>query len=95
MCRLMKGFSSLRVVLAMAAMGTLASCGSLGIRSGPAMPISACGEAWPDAFVSGAQRFPGRASAMGFIDKDKASVYSYMNFDQIEEYAETAKGVTA
>ena len=73
MCRLMKGFSSLRVVLAMAAMGTLASCGSLGIRSGPAMPISACGEAWPDAFVSGAQRFPGRASAMGFIDKLLAS----------------------
>ena len=73
MCRLMKGYSSLRVVLAMAAMGTLASCGSLGIRSGPAMPISACGEAWPDAFVSGAQRFPGRASAMGFIDKLLAS----------------------
>ncbi len=33
--------------------------------------------------------------AMGIIDKDKASVYRYMNFDQIEEYAETAKGVTA
>ena len=32
---------------------------------------------------------------MGIIDKDKASVYRYMNFDQIEEYAETAKGVTA
>lgn len=73
MCRLMNGLSSLRVFLAIAAMGTLASCGSLGIRSGPAMPISACGEAWPDAFVSGAQRFPGRASAMGFIDKLLAS----------------------
>ena len=33
--------------------------------------------------------------AMGIIDKDKASVYRYLNFDQIEEYAETAKGVTA
>ena len=32
---------------------------------------------------------------MGVIDADKASVYRYMNFDQIEEYAETAKGVTA
>jgi aconitate hydratase 2/2-methylisocitrate dehydratase len=30
---------------------------------------------------------------MGIIDADKASVYRYMNFDQIEEYAETAKGV--
>ena len=33
--------------------------------------------------------------AMGIIDQDKASVYRYMNFDQIEEYAETAKGVAA
>ena len=32
--------------------------------------------------------------AMGIINKDAASVYRYMNFDQIEEYAETAKGVT-
>ena len=32
---------------------------------------------------------------MGVIDADKASVYRYMNFDQIEEYAEVAKGVTA
>ena len=31
---------------------------------------------------------------MGIIDKDKASVYRYMNFDQIEEYAETAKEVS-
>ncbi|AOS80170.1 MULTISPECIES: bifunctional aconitate hydratase 2/2-methylisocitrate dehydratase [Hydrogenophaga] len=31
---------------------------------------------------------------MGIINKDAASVYRYMNFDQIEEYAETAKGVT-
>ena len=30
---------------------------------------------------------------MGIIDADKASVYRYMNFDQIEEYAEVAKGV--
>ena len=31
--------------------------------------------------------------AMGIINKDAASVYRYMNFDQIEEYAEVAKGV--
>jgi aconitate hydratase 2/2-methylisocitrate dehydratase len=31
---------------------------------------------------------------MGVINQDAASVYRYMNFDQIEEYAETAKGVT-
>ncbi len=33
--------------------------------------------------------------AMGIINKDAASVYKYMNFDQIEEYAEVAKNVTA
>ncbi len=31
---------------------------------------------------------------MGIINKDAASVYRYMNFDQIEEYADTAKAVT-
>ena len=31
--------------------------------------------------------------AMGIINKDAASVYRYMNFDQIEEYADTAKSV--
>jgi aconitate hydratase 2/2-methylisocitrate dehydratase len=31
--------------------------------------------------------------AMGIINKDNASVYKYLNFDQIEEYAETAKAV--
>jgi aconitate hydratase 2/2-methylisocitrate dehydratase len=31
---------------------------------------------------------------MGIINKDAASVYRYMNFDQIEEYAEAAKGVS-
>lgn len=30
---------------------------------------------------------------MGIINKDAASVYRYMNFDQIEEYAQTAKAV--
>jgi aconitate hydratase 2/2-methylisocitrate dehydratase len=30
---------------------------------------------------------------MGIINKDAASIYKYMNFDQIGEYAETAKGV--
>ena len=33
--------------------------------------------------------------AVGVLNQDAASVYKYMNFDQIEEYAETAKGVTA
>ncbi|HET7795419.1 MAG TPA: bifunctional aconitate hydratase 2/2-methylisocitrate dehydratase [Rhizobacter sp.] len=32
---------------------------------------------------------------MGIIDADKASVYRYMNFDQIDEYVETAKTVAA
>ncbi|WP_164963269.1 bifunctional aconitate hydratase 2/2-methylisocitrate dehydratase [Rubrivivax sp. JA1026] len=32
--------------------------------------------------------------AMGIINQDAASVYRYMNFDQIAEYAETAKTVT-
>ena len=31
---------------------------------------------------------------MGVIDADKESVYRYMNFDQIEEYADTAKSVS-
>jgi aconitate hydratase 2/2-methylisocitrate dehydratase len=30
---------------------------------------------------------------MGVINKDSASVYRYMNFDQIEEYRDTAKEV--
>lgn len=32
--------------------------------------------------------------AMGIINKDAASVYRYMNFDQIEEYAQAAKEVS-
>ena len=32
--------------------------------------------------------------AVSIISKDASSVYKYMNFDQIEEYAEVAKGVT-
>ena len=32
--------------------------------------------------------------AVGIINKDAANVYKYLNFDQIEEYAQTAKGVT-
>ena len=32
--------------------------------------------------------------AMGIINKDAASIYRYMNFDQIEEYAAVAKDVT-
>jgi aconitate hydratase 2/2-methylisocitrate dehydratase len=29
------------------------------------------------------------------VAKNADKIYKYMNFDQIEEYAETAKGVTA
>ncbi len=32
---------------------------------------------------------------MGIIDADKASVYRYLNFNQIDDYVETAKTVTA
>ncbi|MGM9486457.1 bifunctional aconitate hydratase 2/2-methylisocitrate dehydratase [Ideonella sp. YS5] len=32
---------------------------------------------------------------MGVVNKDAAGIYRYMNFDQIAEYAETAKTVTA
>jgi aconitate hydratase 2/2-methylisocitrate dehydratase len=31
---------------------------------------------------------------MGVINKDGSQIYKYMNFDQISEYADTAKGVT-
>ena len=34
-------------------------------------------------------------AAMGVINQDNASVYQYLNFDQIEEYADAAKGVAA
>ena len=33
--------------------------------------------------------------AVGVINQDAASVYKYMNFDQIEEYVDVAKGVAA
>ena len=32
---------------------------------------------------------------MGVVNADGGAIYKYMNFDQIEAYAETAKGVTA
>ena len=32
--------------------------------------------------------------AVGIINQDAANIYRYMNFDQISEYADTAKGVT-
>jgi aconitate hydratase 2 / 2-methylisocitrate dehydratase len=31
---------------------------------------------------------------MGVVNKDSAGIYRYMNFDQLDEYAETAKAVT-
>ena len=33
--------------------------------------------------------------AMGVVNADGAAIYKYMNFNQIEEYVENAKGVTA
>ncbi len=33
--------------------------------------------------------------AMGIVNKDGAAIYQYLNFNQIEEYVEKAKGVTA
>ncbi len=33
--------------------------------------------------------------AMGIVNADGPAIYRYMNFDQIEEYADVAKGVTA
>ena len=32
-------------------------------------------------------------AAMGVVNKDGASIYQYLNFDRIEEYAETAKAI--
>jgi aconitate hydratase 2/2-methylisocitrate dehydratase len=29
------------------------------------------------------------------VNKDNAAIYKYLNFNQIEEYVENAKGVTA
>ena len=34
-------------------------------------------------------------AAMGGVNADGAAIYKYLNFNQIEEYVETAKGVTA
>jgi aconitate hydratase 2/2-methylisocitrate dehydratase len=31
--------------------------------------------------------------AMGIVNKDNAAIYKYLNFNQIEEYVENAKGV--
>ena len=35
------------------------------------------------------------AENMGVINKDSSKIYQYLNFDQLPEYAEVAKGVTA
>ena len=32
---------------------------------------------------------------MGIVNKDNAAIYKYLNFNQIEEYVETAKDVKA
>jgi aconitate hydratase 2/2-methylisocitrate dehydratase len=31
---------------------------------------------------------------MGIVNKDGTAIYKYLNFNQIEEYVENAKGVT-
>jgi aconitate hydratase 2/2-methylisocitrate dehydratase len=33
--------------------------------------------------------------AMSVVNSDGAAIYKYLNFNQIDEYVETAKGVTA
>jgi len=50
------------------------------------------------AICSRLGRIPSAAEyreAMGIVDKDAANIYRYMNFDQIEEYAQAAKTVQA
>jgi aconitate hydratase 2 / 2-methylisocitrate dehydratase len=50
------------------------------------------------AITSKMGKFPTVAEyheAMGVVNKDGAAIYKYLNFNQIEEYVETAKGVTA
>lgn len=69
MCGLKSSLCWVRIALVLAAMGLLASCTSLRLRPGAVTPVSTCGETQADAFVSGAQRFPGRANAMSYIDK--------------------------
>ena len=32
---------------------------------------------------------------MGIVNKDNAAIYKYLNFNQLGEYVENAKGVTA
>ncbi|QBK05797.1 bifunctional aconitate hydratase 2/2-methylisocitrate dehydratase [Hylemonella gracilis] len=56
------------------------------------------GSAELSAIASRLGRLPTKAEylkEMGIIDADKASVYRYMNFDQIEEYKEVAEKAAA
>ncbi|MFO6419738.1 bifunctional aconitate hydratase 2/2-methylisocitrate dehydratase [Hylemonella sp. W303a] len=56
------------------------------------------GSAELSAIASRLGRLPSKAEylkEMGIIDADKASVYRYMNFDQIEEYKEVAEKAAA
>ena len=55
------------------------------------------GSAELSAICSKLGRIPTREeylAEIGVVTKDADKVYKYMNFDQIEEYAETAKEVT-
>ncbi len=50
------------------------------------------------AIVSKLGKIPtvaGYFDAMGIVNKGGAAIYNYLNFDQIEEYVENAKDVTA
>jgi aconitate hydratase 2/2-methylisocitrate dehydratase len=50
------------------------------------------------AIASRLGRLPSLAEyreAMGVVTRDAGSIYRYMNFDQIEEYAQTARELTA
>ena len=38
---------------------------------------------------------PCAGSITGIVNKDEAAIYKYLNFNQIDEYVDNAKGVTA
>ena len=38
---------------------------------------------------------PGCSLSMGIVNKDGAAIYKYLNFNQIDEYVDNAKSVTA
>ena len=56
------------------------------------------GSAELSAIASKIGRIPSKAEYLadvGVINQNSDKIYQYLNFDQIEQYAEVAKGVTA